>query len=122
MERAWVLEGEPLGMSAVEDQDLKNWVYRGMGNFYENNIIKSQGRRTLRKFGQQWQMLQRSGKIGTEIYLLVLAINVGKCGFYEMVGVETKIWWLEEWLRGEEVKTVSEDAISGILGMKKKRG
>lgn len=122
MERAWVLEGEPLGMSAVEDQDLKNWVYRGMGNFYENNIIKSQGRRTLRKFGQQWQKLQRSGKIGTEIYLLVLAINVGKCGFYEMVGVETKIWWLEEWLRGEEVKTVSEDAISGILGMKKKRG
>lgn len=122
MERAWVLEGEPLGMSAVEDQDLKNWVYRGMGNFYENNIIKSQGRRTLRKFGQQWQKLQRLGKIGTEIYLLVLAINVGKCGFYEMVGVETKIWWLEEWLRGEEVKTVSEDAISGILGMKKKRG
>lgn len=122
MERAWVLEGEPLGMSAVEDQDLKNWVYRGMGNFYENNIIKSQGRRTLRKFGQQWQKLQRSGKIGTEIYLLVLAINVGKCGFYEMVGVETKIWWLEEWLRGEEVKMVSEDAISGILGMKKKRG
>lgn len=122
MERAWVLEGEPLGMSAVEDQDLKNWVYRGMGNFYENNIIKSQGRRTLRKFGQQWQKLQRSRKIGTEIYLLVLAINVGKCGFYEMVGVETKIWWLEEWLRGEEVKTVSEDAISGILGMKKKRG
>lgn len=122
MERAWVLEGEPLGMSAVEDQDLKNWVYRGMGNFYENNIIKSQGRRTSRKFGQQWQKLQRLGKIGTEIYLLVLAINVGKCGFYEMVGVETKIWWLEEWLRGEEVKTVSEDAISRILGMKKKRG
>ena len=60
-------------------------------NFYEYNIIKFQGRRTLRKFGQQWQKLQRLGKIETEIYLLVLANNMGKCGFYEMVVVETKI-------------------------------
>lgn len=38
-----------------------------------------------------------------------------------MVGVETKIQWLEVWFRGEEVQAVSEDAIMGILGVKERK-
>lgn len=45
--------------------------------------------RTLRRFGQQWQKLQRSGK-RTEMYLLVFD-DMSENSFCVFVGVETKI-------------------------------
>lgn len=90
-------------------------------NLYENNIIGSHGG------GADLEGLVNSGKSyrdeekQRQMYAMVLANNVGKYHFYEMVGMDTKIQQLEELLIGEEVKIVSEDAIIGILGLKEKR-